>query len=76
VALISVPDVNSTDTPKHTAKGHMHVSNAEAHIILLSVTNPEILLLDVHSATVITLPITKDANTIIAYSNQTTQIID
>jgi hypothetical protein len=62
--------------PKHIATGHLHAPNAEAHIILLSVKNPEILPPDVPCATVIILPITQDANTIIAYSNQTTQIID
>jgi hypothetical protein len=75
VELFSVPDVKSVDTPKHTATGHMHASNMEAHIILLSVKNPEILLPEVPCATVITPPITKDANTIIAYSNQTTKVI-
>jgi hypothetical protein len=41
-----------------------------------SCKKPEILPPDVPYATVITLLITKDANTIIAYSKQTMQIID
>jgi hypothetical protein len=54
----------------------MHASNAEAHIIFLPAKNPEILLPDMPCVTAITPPITKDANTTIAYSNQTTQITD
>jgi hypothetical protein len=40
VELSNAPDVNSTDTPRHIATGHMHASNAEAHIILISAKKP------------------------------------